>query len=135
MRRLILLLSISAIASSAAAQWEPDVERRVSPAFSECQSSGDAARGITSAMMSCLGDENERQDSRLNQAYRLAMHRLSTRGKMKLRQSQRAWISRRDAAAKAAGHRAGGGSAAGLEYASQFLHETIKRVIWLEKYR
>jgi uncharacterized protein YecT (DUF1311 family) len=135
MRKTILFFAIFSIAAGAMAQWEPEVERRLSPAFNECQSNGDAARGITSAMMGCLGEENERQDARLNQAYRMVMKRLPTSGKTKLRQSQRAWIKNRDALAKAAGDRAGGGSASGLEYSGEFLHETIKRVIWLEKYR
>jgi uncharacterized protein YecT (DUF1311 family) len=135
MRKTILFFAILSIATGAMAQWEPEVERRVSPAFNQCQSNGDAARGITSAMMSCLGEENERQDARLNQAYRMVMTRLSVRGKTKLRQAQRLWIKNRDSAAKAAGDRADGGSAAGLEYSSQFLHETIRRVIWLENYR
>jgi uncharacterized protein YecT (DUF1311 family) len=135
MRKTMLFLIISGCAASAFAQWEPEVEHRLSPAYSDCQANGDAARGVTSAMMSCLGEENERQDAHLNQAYRIVMNRLSTRGKTKLRQSQRVWIKSRDAAAKAAGDRVGGGSAAGLEYSNTVMHETIRRVIWLEKYR
>ncbi|UVO49794.1 lysozyme inhibitor LprI family protein [Sphingomonas sp. SUN019] len=135
MRKAILLLAFAGVAASAAAQWSPEAEKRLSSTYNQCQASGDAAKGVTSAMMSCLGEENHRQDGHLNQAYQAAMNRLSTRRKAKLRQSQGAWIKSRDIAAKAAGDRAGGGSAAGLEYSSTILHKTIERIIWLEKYQ
>lgn len=135
MRTLIFILAVAGIAASAHAQWEPEVERRLSPEYGACQESGEAAQGVTAAMMSCLGEENDRQDARLNQAYRMVINRLSTSGKTKLRQSQRSWIKSRDAAAKKVGEAAGGGSAAGLEYSSTILHQTIRRIIWLEKYR
>lgn len=133
--RPVLFLALAAAAAPALAQWEAAVEQRLTPAYGQCQASGAAAQGVTSAMMDCLGAENERQDARLNEAYRIAMKRLPAARQAELRQLQRAWIKQRDAAARAAGDQAGGGSAAGLEYAGTFLHETVKRTIWLEEYR
>lgn len=128
----ILIVPLLALAAPAAAQWPADVEARVTPEYKTCQASGDAAKGITYAMMNCLGTEIDVQDDRLNAAYRTTMQR--TKRKTALRAAQRGWIKERDTKCRAAAER-GGGSAAGLEGNGCILRETIARTIWLEKYR
>ncbi len=130
-------LAVLALAAplAAHAQWPKAVEARLTRDFDRCMKSGDAARGQTLAMFECNSAEIERQDQRLNQAYRMVMGRLSAPRKTRLRQSERAWITGRDRDCKAAARQAGGGTASGLEYQGCFLRATIERTIWLERYR
>lgn len=119
----------------AATQTDAEVEKRYSAAFNTCTNTGDAARGVTPAMMECLGAELERQDARLNQAYKMVMNRLPQKRKTALRMSQRKWIRDRDAKCKRAYDAAGGGTASGLELQGCKTSETIRRTIFLERYR
>jgi len=110
-------------------QTEPHFSR----AYDECIGSGDAANGVTAAMMDCIGAEIERQDARLNQAYRMVMSRLTSAQQTALRSSERTWIKARDARCKASGD--GGGSLDGVLYANCILDATARRVRFLETYR
>jgi len=121
--------------TAAAPQTDADVEKRYSAAFNTCTNTGDAARGVTPAMMECLSAELERQDARLNQAYTMVMKRLSPKRKTALRTSQRKWIRDRDAKCKRAYDAVGGGTASGLEFQGCMTSETIRRTIFLERYR
>lgn len=136
-RTLALMLTMAAAAGAAPALAQTDraVDARYTRAFSACLETGDAARGVTSATMSCMGEENDRQDVRLNRAYKAAMKRLNSAKKARLRSSERAWIGQRDSTCKKAADEVGGGSASGLVYSNCFLDETIKRTIWLERYK
>jgi uncharacterized protein YecT (DUF1311 family) len=96
--------------------------------------SGDAAQGITSAIMDCNGAENRLQDARLNQAYKTVMARLAQPQQAALRKSERTWIKERDQRCREAADEAGGGSAFGIIFSSCVLDETVKRVIWLKDY-
>ncbi len=62
--------------------------------YSACM---DASGGVTVAMLECIATETERQDSRLNRAYKDVMGQLSAERKQQLRQAQRLWIKYRDA--------------------------------------
>lgn len=136
-RKTVLLAVAIGLAGSvpAGAQTAKQVEARYSRDYDRCLKTGDAAKGVTSAMMDCMGSENERQDARLNQAYKMVMTRLSPKAKGVLRTSQRNWIKQRDARCRAAAAEMEGGSASGLIFSSCFLDETVKRTMWLEKYK
>jgi uncharacterized protein YecT (DUF1311 family) len=112
---------------------DQQTEPHFSPAYDECIGSGDAANGVTAAMMDCIGAEIERQDAQLNQAYRMVMSRLTSAQQTALRSSERTWIKARDARCKAGGD--GGGSLDGVLYANCILDATAQRVRFLETYR
>jgi uncharacterized protein YecT (DUF1311 family) len=71
---------------------------------------GMAPKGITStfyacidkddsnsiAIASCLGDEKEVQDKRLNKAYRALLNKLDSKGKKNLVNAERAWLKSHD---------------------------------------
>lgn len=108
-------------------------EPHFSRAYDDCMGSGEAANGVTAAMMDCIGAEIDREDARLNQAYKMVMSRLTSPQKTALRSSERTWIKARDARCKAGGD--GGGSLDGVLYANCILDATARRVRFLETYR
>ena len=57
----------------------------------------DKSGGVTSEMRACNGEELQRQDKRLNKAYKEAMKALDTKHKTELKKVQRQWIKYRDA--------------------------------------
>lgn len=136
-RTIALILTFAALtgAGPALAQTDSQVDARYTAAFKTCMKTGDAAGGVTSAMMSCLGEENMRQDARLNGAYKAAMQRLNAAQKTQLRNAERAWIGQRARRCDSAQQEAGGGSASGLVYSNCFLDETIRRTIWLQRHK
>jgi uncharacterized protein YecT (DUF1311 family) len=121
--------------TAAVPQTDAEVEKRYSTAFDTCMAGGEAANGVTFAMVECGNAELERQDARLNQAYKMVMDRLPRKRKTTLRTSQRAWIRERNAECQRAYDAAGGGTASGLEKLGCLTSETIKRTIFLERYR
>lgn len=56
----------------------------------------DKAGGVTPAMLDCIAGETERQDARLNRAYRELSAGLSGERKKGLVEAQRAWLRFRD---------------------------------------
>ena len=111
------------------------IEARYSATYNECLSTGDAAQGVTSGIMDCNGAEIDRQDARLNQAYKMVMMRLSAQQRSKLRLSERSWIGQRDARCRRAAAPEAGGTLAAIIYSGCILDETIERMIWLESYK
>ena len=108
------------------------IEKRFSSTYNECKSNGDAANGVTSAMMDCNSAEIELQDARLNQAYKMVMSRLPESDKGRVKASEKVWISNRDRdCTKSMGDEAGG-SLGQIIYSGCILDETIKRTVWLE---
>ena len=61
----------------------------LSKQYSTCM---DKAGGITANMLGCIGAETQRQDARLNRAYKDVMAQLSAARKKQLQEAQRAWI-------------------------------------------
>ena len=57
----------------------------------------DRSEGVTVKMIDCITAEYQRQDARLNKAYKALMAELSPARKKQLREAQRAWIKFRDA--------------------------------------
>ena len=122
-------------ATAANAQTTKQIRARYSQDYKQCLATGDAANGVTIAIMDCNGFENDRQDARLNQAYRMVMARLSSQKKAVLRASERNWIVQRDLRCRRKSAVEEGGSLARIIYSDCFLEETIRRTIWLEFYK
>lgn len=79
----------------ACSTWAAHAQGTVlSPQHAACmRHSGDTTMG----MIDCIAAETQRQDRRLNQAYKAAMALQSPERKKQLRAAQRAWIQFRDA--------------------------------------
>ena len=69
-------------------------EERTSKSYATCL---EKAGGATFAMQDCISEELERQDRRLNGAYKVLMDSLPEKRKAQLRDAQRKWIEFRDA--------------------------------------
>lgn len=65
----------------------------LSKRFSACM---DKSGGVTVTMIDCIAEETERQDARLNKAYKALMASLSAPRKKQLQEAQRAWLKFRD---------------------------------------
>jgi len=97
-RSIPAVLLALAVATPALAQSSRiDPEKEYSPAYDRCLNSGDALKGVTVAMAGCTNAELQKQDARLNRAYKAAMAKRSKPQQASLRTAQRAWIKRRDA--------------------------------------
>ncbi|GAA5236017.1 DUF1311 domain-containing protein [Verticiella sediminum] len=74
--------------------WAAATDANESPAYVACM---DKAGGVTQGMMNCIQTEAERQDARLNAAYKALGERIGQARKDTLRDAQRAWLRYRDA--------------------------------------
>ena len=75
-------------------QVSAKAEEQTSKAYAAClEKSG----GVTFAMQACIADEFERQDKRLNAAYKALIAAVSEKRKAELRDVQRKWIAFLDA--------------------------------------
>lgn len=83
----------------------------------------------------CNNAEMEIQDGRLNQAYKMVMQALPADRKAELRQSERLWIKQRDATCEAQAAVEEGGTLWHVIHSSCLLDETIKRRLFLERFR
>lgn len=66
----------------------------LSQVFSTCMDQSD---GSTPSMIECMGAETERQDVRLNKAYKDIMAGLSSERQKQLQEAQRLWLKYRKA--------------------------------------
>ncbi|WP_076998268.1 lysozyme inhibitor LprI family protein [Variovorax sp. KK3] len=66
----------------------------LSKQYSACM---DKAGGVTAGMIDCIGAEVQRQDAKLNAAYKALMSSVVPARQTQLRDAQRAWIKYRDA--------------------------------------
>jgi uncharacterized protein YecT (DUF1311 family) len=87
-------LLMTAIQSADAA---PKADDGTSPAYNKCMNSGDAANGVTIAMVNCTEAELKIQDAKLNATYKALMASLEPEQKPKVLAAQRLWIQFRDA--------------------------------------
>ncbi|MBH3427211.1 lysozyme inhibitor LprI family protein [Pseudomonas alkylphenolica] len=88
-RTLLAACLMTAIAPVVVAQSD-------SPAYSQCMQTAET----TLDMNNCNGAEIDRQDARLNGAYKKAMATLEPTQQTQLRDAQRLWIKYRDANCK-----------------------------------
>ena len=134
MRKSIFLVRIILCTPAFAAHSKSAIEQRYSHAYDECMSQEDAKNGVTVALVNCLGQEDERQDLVLNEAYKLVMTRLTPEQKTTLRDLERTWVKNR---IKVCENEFAGqdGTMVNIELANCSLDETIKRTIFLENYK
>jgi uncharacterized protein YecT (DUF1311 family) len=136
MRRssVFAFMAIGSLAFTAALQAKPaggDYNRE----YRQCMRSGNAGRGVTAGIMDCNGVEIDRQDARLNQAYRAAMRRSNPARKAALRASERAWITASDTRCRKEADAEGGGTLSAIVYSDCILEATINRRMWLQSHR
>ncbi len=124
------LLAALTLASQSGAQARIDPEREYSAQYARCLNAGDAAKGVTPAVVGCANQELGRQDTRLNAAYQAAMTRLPAKGQEALRGEQRAWIKRRDSGCE---ENLSGGTIDMIERAECHLSMTAVRAVELER--
>jgi uncharacterized protein YecT (DUF1311 family) len=94
---------------------------------------GDAAQGVTSAMLDCTNAEADRQDQKLNATYKRVMAAATDDDeRVQLRDAERKWIKARDATCTSEAADDGGGSLSTVTYASCQLKQRIDRNKQLE---
>ncbi len=138
MKKLSMMLAmLSAMGESlpAHAAAPSVIEKRYTADYNRCMNSGDAANGVTSAMLDCTVAEYKRQDARLNDAYRVAMARLSPARGSALRTAQRRWLAERDPGCRRKAKPSEGGTIWGIVMTGCQTDETIKQTMWIETYR
>lgn len=89
LKRFFAALAIAAASHAASAH-----EIGLSKQHAACM---DKSGGTTMGMVECITAETQRQDARLNRAYKAVMAELSPERKKQLLEAQRAWIKFRDA--------------------------------------
>lgn len=108
-----------------------EVEARYTPHYGQCQSTGDAADGVTTAIAACIADELRLQDGALNAEYQRILRLLPADRAGRLRETERAWIVSRDRDCAAEART--GGTIDRINGPSCLLDETIRRTIILER--
>lgn len=103
----------------------------LSQTFSTCM---DQAGGVTPSMVECMNAETERQDVRLNKAYKDIMAGLSAGRKKQLQEAQRLWIKYRKANCDFY-YDPDGGSIARINANDCFLSATAARAKELEGFK
>lgn len=103
----------------------------LSQTFSSCI---DQAGGVTPSMVECMNAETERQDVRLNKAYKDVMAGLSAERKKRLQETQRLWIKYRKANCEFY-YDPDGGSIARISANDCFLSATAARAKELEGFK
>ncbi|MCU6454083.1 lysozyme inhibitor LprI family protein [Sphingomonas sp. A2-49] len=106
----------------------------ISGPLDRCLDTGEAARGVTSAMSACFVADYRRADDRLNATYRTTMNRLPAPRRAALRQSQRAWIGTRDAACPLQ-QGDGVGTIEMSNHPACLAKRTRQRIVWLTHFR
>jgi uncharacterized protein YecT (DUF1311 family) len=83
----------------------------------------------------CLELEDERQEGRLNQAYRIVMAQLPAARKSALLTSERAWVKSRKGECDAAEREMEGGTGAGPALLLCLSVRAAERTNWVERFR
>lgn len=89
------------------------------------------AEGATYAIQACQASESEAQESRLNDAYKLALSRLTSERRKELRDAQRRWLAYRSAGSGFYLHT--GLSGYKIRSTNYWLNVTAKRVLELNE--
>jgi uncharacterized protein YecT (DUF1311 family) len=132
---ILPMLALLLTAQDGETSLSPEVEARYTKAFKTCTTTGAAAQGIQPAMTACASAEAERQDKILNSTYARVMSKRTKPAQSKLRLVQRSWIKQRDATCQKAQSDYAGGTMAPQVFYTCLAHESIKRTIWLERYK
>lgn len=103
----------------------------LSQVFSACMAQAD---GSTPAMIECMGAETERQDVRLNKAYKDIMAGLSSERQKQLQEAQRLWLKYRKANCDFY-YNPDGGTIARVDANQCFMSATAERAKELEGFK
>ncbi|MGL5839057.1 MAG: lysozyme inhibitor LprI family protein [Sphingorhabdus sp.] len=132
--KVIIASSAILLTAGAVVGKSPDpIKMRYTKTYTACLESREGMS--TYGMQNCAETEYDRQDARLNQAYKMVMARQNAAGKTKLRDLQRRWIKNRDAICTEERAEWEGGTGAHFAWKSCMINETIRRIIYLEKYK
>lgn len=115
MKRLLTALLLIACA--------PAFAKGLSKQYDTCM---DAANGVTSSMLDCIGAETKRQDAVLNKNYREVLNAVSPARKQQLIAAQRSWLAFRKANTDFI-EDPDGGTAASVNASSKFMTMTQDR--------
>lgn len=96
--------------------------RNLTATYTNCM---DNSGGVTVDMHNCIGTEHEKQDKRLNAAYKAALKAVGDERGKALKEVQRTWLKYRDLNCNFAG--GGEGTIAVILGASCFLNMTAER--------
>ena len=129
MKRISALALVIFTLSAGLPAWADD--DLLSKEFATCV---EAAGGVTSDTLNCIYREDEKQDVKLNAAYKQLMAKLPTYRQEALRKAQRAWIVYRDAYRDYFRDREGG-TLALVVAATWAMHCTAERTLVLERER
>lgn len=125
-----LLLQITLAFAAAMPLVASAQDSHLSKKFDACM---DKSGGVTMDMIDCIGAEFERQDVRLNKAYKSLMTNLTPERKKQLQEAQRAWIKFRDLNCNFY-HDPDGGSIARVNANSCMMRMTADRAKELENF-
>ena len=131
---VFLVVALASSTALAAVSSSP-VGKRYTRAFNDCMSSGEAYDGVPSAIVGCRAEEIDRQDAELNRQYQALMRSLAKPAQARLRGLQRDWIVARDQSCRDEMGEDEEGTLGQVTYTDCILDETVKRVLWLERYR
>jgi len=121
-----------AVAGLIAAAVQPAfADDGLSQTFSSCM---EQAGGVTSSMIECMNAETERQDVRLNKAYKDVMAGLAPERKQQLQEAQRLWLKYRKANCDFY-YDPDGGTIAGVSANDCFMSATAARAKELEAFK
>jgi uncharacterized protein YecT (DUF1311 family) len=128
---LWLVLATGAATPVRAAAGDMYDARHLSAEYHRCF----AQDSSTAGMGQCLELELERQEGRLNQAYRMVMLRLPAPRKASLLTSERAWVKARQRECDRAYREMEGGTGDGAASLMCLSVRAAERTAWLERFR
>lgn len=117
------------VAAACTAQAQVAAPDRFSGVFDECVQKAD---GRDTDMANCAWAEGERQDQRLNQAYKSLMAMLPAERKKRMQEAQRAWVQYKEKQLVLESS-ATGGTMDRVNAASLYLSMTAERADYLER--
>ena len=127
--RILAFIALALFSSQACPYADKDVE-----GYSErYQSCSVKAEGSYTYILACQGKELAVQDARLNEAYSTIMRRLAPAERSILRTSERHWLRLKDK--KCALPRDKSGLSGLVDSRECRLDETLRRTLWLKRYR
>jgi uncharacterized protein YecT (DUF1311 family) len=128
---LALMLGAAAVTPANAAPADPYSDRSLSAEYHRCA----GPNGAMSEAEQCIELEMERQEGRLNEAYRLVISRLPPSRQAALRASERVWVKARQAECDRIYREMEGGTGDGLALDTCLAVRAVERTAWIERFR
>lgn len=133
-----MFLAAGAIAATVAfpayAQSWQEIEARYSRTYTACIDSGAAAKGDQMALAKCAEAELALQETAMATALAKAEASLQPDQASALKSSQRKWLDERKSKCDEEAQCVAGDGTQRMAHADCDLDETVRRVIWLERY-